>query len=53
MDIDNIDLVVEGQNERTILDKSKRGYLSKMKVLTAILKNHPDVFPDTLATDAK
>ena len=52
MDIDNIDLVVEGQNERTILDKSKRGYLSKMKVLTAILKNHPDVFPDTLATDA-
>ena len=43
-----INLVIEGQNERTILEKSKFGYLSKCKVMTGIIKKHPELFQDTL-----
>ena len=34
--------VAEGQSERTILDQSKKGYLSKMKVMTNILNDMPE-----------
>ena len=35
--------VVQGQAERNILEKSKGGYLSKMKVMTHMLNKFDDI----------
>ena len=42
MDREQINLIVQGQSERNILEKSKATYLSKCKVMTRILNNTAD-----------
>ena len=43
--------VAHGQSQRTILDKSKRTYMSKVKVMTEILNRSPDIRIRTLVVD--
>ena len=43
--------VAHGQSQRTILDKSKGNYMSKVRVMTAILNRSLDVRVKTLVTD--
>ena len=41
-DAAQLDAIVSGQRQRTCMDVSKKGYLSKMKVMTAILNEMDD-----------
>ena len=43
--------VVHGQTQRTILEGSKSGYMSKCKVMTAILNRNPEIRQRTLITN--
>ena len=43
--------VAHGQSQRTILDKSKASYMSKVKVMVDILDRSPDVRVRSLITD--
>ena len=43
--------VAHGQSQRTILDKSKQCYMTKVKVMTEILNRSPDIRIRTLVTD--
>ena len=43
--------VVHGQSQRTIVEKSMRGYMSQCKVMTSILNEDPDIRALTLVTD--
>jgi len=43
--------IAAGQQQRNILDNSKRGYMSKMKVLTTILNNIVDYREHALQID--
>lgn len=41
-DTARLDAIVSGQRQRTCMDVSRRGYLSKMKVMTEILNGMDD-----------
>lgn len=41
-DAAQLDAIVSGQRQRTCMDVSRKGYLSKMKVMTAILNEMDD-----------
>ena len=43
--------VAHGQSQRTILEKSKYGYMTKVKVMTEILNRADDIRIRTLVTD--
>lgn len=43
MELNALDLIVQGQTERNILEGSIAGYLSKCKVMTTLLYNNVDL----------
>ena len=48
---DLLDLVVQGQSERSILERSKKTYLSKVKVMMRLLNECDDIRSDCLIMD--
>ena len=51
MNAETLALVIEGQNERTIMNKSKLNYLSKLRTLSKVVMRNIDLFQDAIVVD--
>lgn len=51
MNVEDVDLIVEGQGSRTVLANTHDEYLSKVRVITRLMVKHLDIFKDALVLD--